>query len=442
MKEPRQIALATCVMIGIFAVYEWAKTLLFPNISLTTSHIISTVVVGVLTAITARYVFRQQNRLLREQQQVTEQLRDALSSAGRGSNLLESVLGSVAEGLVITDRHHKVLLYNEAAQKLIGFNPRNAERLSDMTQSLQVHEAFARVMETGERAEARIEVQQGMNRRVMRLHASPLHLQTSQNDGVVGSFIDITTLERLEKIRQEFLSNVSHELRTPLAAISAYTETLIDGGLDDLKNRERFLITIQRNAERMRDLVNDISELSMIEAGSVRLSFEQLSLRRVVEEVFSGLLPRSEKHQVHLVNQVPEDCQVVADHRRLEQILTNLVDNAIKFNRPGGEVIVSAEKLQQIDQQIQTVIRVCDTGPGIPEKHLPRVFERFYRVDKARSRDLGGTGLGLAIVKHLARAHGGEASVTSEQGKGCEFIVRLPDREISMAADVAHAATH
>ncbi len=183
----------------------------------------------------------------------------------------------------------------------------------------------------------------------------------------------------------------------------------------------------------MRNLVNDISELSTIESGAVRLNFERLPLREVVDEVFSGLRPRSEKHRVALRNQVPESCLVTADHRRLEQILTNLVDNAIKFNRPGGEVTVSADAESEADGQTQTVVRVRDTGPGIPPEHLPRVFERFYRVDKARSRDLGGTGLGLAIVKHLARAHGGEAYVTSEVGQGCEFVIRLPNRNTAVS---------
>ncbi|HWQ34550.1 MAG TPA: ATP-binding protein [Blastocatellia bacterium] len=433
MRETRQVIIATSVMVAVFAAYEWAKTLLFPGMSITTSHLVTTLVAGMITAVTARYVIRRQTRLLEEQRHGNERLREALAATERGNNLLQSVLASIDEGLVIIDHAERVLLINDAARRLLGLGQRTVTRLADISLDLQTeartHEAFTRVLTTGSRAEARVELTPGLNRRVLRLHTAPLQLDGAQIDGVVGAFIDITQLEKLEHIRQEFLTNVSHELRTPLASIAAYTETLIDGGIDDAENALRFLTTIQRNAERMRNLVNDISELSTIESGAVRLTFERLPLREVADEVFRGLAPRSEKHQVSLHNQVPEDCFVTADHRRLEQILTNLVDNAIKFNRQGGRVIVRAATETTADGEVQVVMRVRDTGPGIPPEHLPRVFERFYRVDKARSRDLGGTGLGLAIVKHLARAHGGEAWVTSEAGQGCEFVIRLPYRK-------------
>jgi two-component system phosphate regulon sensor histidine kinase PhoR len=430
MQETRQVILATSVMVAVFATYEWAKTLLFPGMSIATSHMVTTLAAGLITAVTARYVIRRQTRLLEEQQHGNERLREALAATERGNNLLQSVMASIDEGLVIIDHAERVLLINDAARRLLGLGQRTVTMLADISinqqAEAQTQEAFTRVMTTGSRAEARVELWIGLNRRVLRLHAAPLRLDGSQIDGVVGAFIDITQLEKLERIRQEFLTNVSHELRTPLASIAAYTETLLDGGIDDAENVLRFLTTIQRNAERMRNLVNDISELSTIESGAVRLTFERLPLREVAEEVFRGLALRSEKHQVSLHNQVPEDCFVTADHRRLEQILTNLVDNAIKFNRQGGRVVVSAAPEIAADGESQVVMRVRDTGPGIPPEHLPRVFERFYRVDKARSRDLGGTGLGLAIVKHLARAHGGEAYVTSEAGQGCEFVIRLP----------------
>jgi two-component system phosphate regulon sensor histidine kinase PhoR len=437
MRETRQVIIATSVMIAVFGVYEWAKTVLFPEMSLTTSHVVTTLVAGVITAVTARYVIRRQTRLLQEQRYGNERLREALAATERGNNLLQSVLASVDEGLVIIDGREQVLLINDAARRLLGLGHRTVSVLADLSSDSQVepqiHEAFARVLTTGGRTEARVELLIGQHRRVLRLHTAPLRLDGDYPDGVVGAFIDITQLEKLERIRQEFLTNVSHELRTPLASIAAYTETLLDGGIDDAENALRFLTTIQRNAERMRNLVNDISELSTIESGAVRLTFERLPLREVVEEVFRGLAPRSEKYQVTLHNQAPETCFVTADHRRLEQILTNLVDNAIKFNRPGGRVIVSASTESEAEGEPQIVMRVRDTGPGIPPEHLPRVFERFYRVDKARSRDLGGTGLGLAIVKHLARAHGGEAYVNSELGQGCEFVIRLPYRKAALS---------
>jgi two-component system phosphate regulon sensor histidine kinase PhoR len=411
----------------IFAVYETAKTLLFPEMNVITSHIISTCLVGIVTAITARSVIRQQVALLRERERSNARLREALAAAERSGNLLGSIVASVAEGLVIVDRDSGVLLINDAARALFGLGTRPARRLAEISRDPQVHRAFAAVLNTGERAEARLQVWLNLGgreeRRMLHLHAAPLRLSESKVDGVVGAFIDATKLEQLERVRQEFLANVSHELRTPLSSITAYIETLLNGALDDSENSLRFLHTIQRNAERMSALVNDVSELSAIESGTVRLQPERLPLRQVVAEVFNGLAPRGAKYGVHLRNLVPEDLQLMADRRRLEQILTNLIDNAIKFNRPGGEVRVTAAATT--DGQYH-LISVRDNGPGIAADHLPRVFERFYRVDKARSREAGGTGLGLAIVKHLARAHGGEAYVNSEVGQGCEFIVRLP----------------
>ncbi|MGH9936423.1 MAG: sensor histidine kinase, partial [Blastocatellia bacterium] len=393
-------------------------------------------------------------------EQTTQRLQDALGKSELDENLLRSIVASVAEGLVITGRDSNVLIINDAARELLNTGQRPVIRLTNISRDPQLHKVFARVLATGEHAEARIETRPTMpatpamqakpghagsqNRRILRLHAAPLRLSNSQADGsqvdgglvdgVVCALIDVTKLEMLERVRQEFLSNVSHELRTPLAAITAYTETLLDGGIDDAENSLRFVHTIQRNAERMKALVNDISELSAIESGAVSLAIERLPLRQVIGDIFNGLSHRAAKHGVTLHNQVAEEFHVNADRRRLDQILINLVDNAIKFNHPGGAVTVLAE--DSVDSQ---TINVRDTGPGIPPEHLPRVFERFYRVDKARSREAGGTGLGLAIVKHLALAHGGEAYVTSQVGAGSEFSIKLPMRAAS--ADQTHPAT-
>jgi two-component system phosphate regulon sensor histidine kinase PhoR len=459
--QTKKIILATIAVVTFFAAYETVKTVIFPQMGAVTSHVISTIVVGVTTVFIARYVFRQQLSLLDEQEQINRRLQDALVKSERDENLLRSIVASVAEGLVITDRESNVLIINDAARELLGAGQRPVIRLTDISRDPQFHKVFASALTNGERAEARIETRPitpspqstagTQNRRVLRLHAAPLRLSDNrveggQIDGVVCAFTDVSKLEMLERVRQEFISNVSHELRTPLAAITAYAETLLDGGIDDAENSLRFLHTIQRNAERMKALVNDISELSAIESGAVSLAIERLPLRTCVGDVFNGLSHRAAKHGVALHNQVAEDFYIDADRRRLDQILINLVDNAIKFNHPGGAVTVLAS-----DSEGSPTIKVRDTGPGIPPEHLPRVFERFYRVDKARSREAGGTGLGLAIVKHLALAHGGEAYVASEVGSGSEFAVKLPlhDAAIlslyqthSAAETVSYAAKH
>lgn len=429
-------------MVAFFALYETVKTVLFPAMGVVTSHIISIIVVGVITVVIAFYVYRQQSQLLAEREQSNQRLRETLGKSEHDETLLRSILASVAEGLAITNRNSEVLLINDAARNLFALGAKPVSRLTDISRDSQIHRTLSKVLATGDRIETRLEVRVSANspeRRVLNMHAAPLRLGDGQTDGVVSAFIDITKLERLERVRQEFLSNVSHELRTPLAAITAYTETLIDGGLDDSDNSLRFLNTIHRNAERMRGLVNDVSELSAIESGTVVLSPERLPLRQFVNDVFTGLAPRASKHGVKLDNKVAEDFYVAADRRRLEQIIINLVDNAIKFNHPGGSVTVAADTGE--DGQYQ-FIRVCDTGAGIPAEHLPRVFERFYRVDQARSREAGGTGLGLAIVKHLARAHGGEAYVTSDIGTGSEFSIKLPVAAQTETASRAMAAAN
>jgi two-component system phosphate regulon sensor histidine kinase PhoR len=212
-------------------------------------------------------------------------------------------------------------------------------------------------------------------------------------------------------------------LRTPLTSILTFIETLEDGALDEPETARRFLSVIRRNAERMRNLIEDIMELSAIESGGTKVEAREVSLFQAVQESFGALAAKAESCGVELVNRVPPGVMVYADPRRLEQMLLNLVDNAVKYSRRGGAVTVEHER------DGGDLVSVSDTGEGIAPEHLPRIFERFYRIDRARSRELGGTGLGLAIVKHLARAHGGEARVRSKPDEGSTFTIELPRPE-------------
>jgi two-component system phosphate regulon sensor histidine kinase PhoR len=364
--------------------------------------------------------------------------RDSADGEMPANALLEATMESIREGVMVVDAGMRVVASNNAAFSLFGKGEawssqvssslRVPRRLSELTRDPAIHAAFAAALERGERAEARIETG-GVERRVYDLHVAPLKPKprhaprASEARGAVGVFFDITRLERLERVRQEFLSNVSHELRTPLTAILTFVETLEEGAIDDPEHNRRFLSIIRRNSERMHNLINDILELSAIEAGTVEVEPEQVFLPALVNDCLTALASRAASAGVRLRNEVEGEVFIRADARRLEQMLTNLLDNAIKFNAEGGEVRIGHERAGTRDR-----IHVADTGEGIAPEHVERIFERFYRVDRARSRALGGTGLGLAIVKHLARAHGGEATVHSTPGQGSTFTIELPAR--------------
>jgi len=237
---------------------------------------------------------------------------------------------------------------------------------------------------------------------------------------------DVTALRRLERVRTEFVANVSHELRTPLTAIQGYLETLLGGALEERRHARRFLEIAFHHTERLGRLLNDLTDLSNIELGKVSLRLGPVRFGEVLGSVLDIVRPKAEAGRVGLIADVePPDLGVHADHDRLAQILINLVDNAVKYTREGGWVTVRARPDGPPDFK-GVEVRVRDTGVGIPRADLPRITERFYRVDKARSRELGGTGLGLAIVKHLVLAHGGELSIDSVEDEGTTVRFTLP----------------
>ncbi|HJR06346.1 MAG TPA: ATP-binding protein [Pyrinomonadaceae bacterium] len=361
-------------------------------------------------------------------------VRSAKATAGiPASELLEAMLNSMREGMLVVDASMRVVASNAAARTLFVFGESTGRqrhlRLGELTRNPSVLSAYLGAIERGERVEVKVEIMNVAERRIYDLRVAPLQQQQRESGaqtssrGAVGIFFDITRLERLERVRQEFLSNVSHELRTPLTAIRTFVETLEAGAINDTDNNRRFLSIIDRNAARMHSLIDDILELSAIEAGTVTVEARPVRLRALINEVLTALASRAAERGVVLRNEVAEDVVVHADARRLEQMLTNLCDNAVKFNSEGGTVTVAHERARERDR-----ITVSDTGEGIAPEHIGRIFERFYRVDRARSRALGGTGLGLAIVKHLSRAHGGEATVRSVSGEGSTFTIELPTK--------------
>ncbi len=359
-----------------------------------------------------------------------ERKNEAAAIDARASALLEAMMNGMREGMLVVDDELHIVASNRAARGMFSNIEGTMEthRLSELTRNPSIHSAFTAALDHNEQAETKVEMN-GLGGPIFDLRTVPLHLDDGNSRGAMGVFFNITRLERLERVRQEFLSNVSHELRTPLTAIMAFVETLEDGAMDDQASNRRFLSIIRKNAERMHNLIDDILELSAIEAGMVRVEAEPVRLHSLVNDVLTALASRADERRVKLSNEVPSNVFVFADGHRLEQMVTNLVHNAIKFNRENGSVRVRHE------QGTRDRIIVTDTGDGISSEHSKRIFERFYRVDRARSREMGGTGLGLAIVKHLALAHNGEVSVESILGEGSTFIIELPTSEVKEEQD-------
>ncbi|MBN2374158.1 HAMP domain-containing protein [bacterium] len=253
------------------------------------------------------------------------------------------------------------------------------------------------------------------------VHATPVN-RDDIIEGAVLVFHDITRLRHLEKVRKDFVANVSHELRTPVSCIKGYSETLLDGALEDKKHAHEFLNVIYSESNRLANLIDDILNLSKIESGKLGLDLTNCSVARLINEIVNEFKKPAAKRAVSIKTWIPDDIpDILADKARISQVLVNLIDNAIKYNHEGGSITISAS-----DKATHVQIEVSDTGIGIPERDLPRIFERFYRVDKARSKALGGTGLGLSIAKHIVQEHNGGISVKSTLGQGTTFIFTIP----------------
>jgi two-component system phosphate regulon sensor histidine kinase PhoR len=397
------------------------------------SWAVRAIVAGAVVVVTAAFVIRagrNPNLQTSDDSNNNNSQHNSQADSFAFSKLFEATMSGMREGLIVVDKDMRVVASNPAAHKLFNLSrgKLDAQRLTELTRNPAIYSAFLDALKGTERSGVKVQTH-GPERLVFDLRVVPLSSANGEDAekkarGALGVFVDVTRLERLEQVRQEFLSNVSHELRTPLTAILAFVETLEVGAIDDQEAARRFLPIIRKNATRMHDLIDDILELSAIEAGNVQVKAEILALHPIVDDVVSSLASKAEAADIAVLNDVARDASVYADARRLEQMLTNLVDNAIKFNRKGGTVNIRYKRSAGESRRDRIIIE--DAGEGIPAQHLERLFERFYRVDRARSREKGGTGLGLAIVKHLALAHDGEINVRSEVGKGSIFTIELP----------------
>ena len=335
---------------------------------------------------------------------------------------LEALLDSMVEGLLVLDGAGRITLSNRAAEVLFGFS-----RLmvgGTLLEAVRNHEVAALAARLATEPvildhELRLE---GPAPRILQINGAALHDGAGARTGAVLVFHDLTRVRELEGARQEFVANVSHELRTPLSLIKGAAETLLDGAKSDPAALDRLLQIIDRHADRLTLLIDDLLMLAKLDSGRLTLNLQPCALRTAVQETLDDLAPRAQVRAMRLENALPEGLLVLADPDRLNQVLSNLIDNGIKYGRACGLVVVSGRPLG--NGRVELCVR--DDGPGIPPEARARVFERFYRVDKARSREQGGTGLGLAIVKNVIQAHGGEVRVESTPGERTEFFLTLP----------------
>lgn len=338
-------------------------------------------------------------------------------------NKIQTIINCMPEGVISLDKKSRVTLLNPAAETM--FRVRGTDLMGkpfmEVVRNYQLAQAFQEALDSGQPIKRKVELVTPTVK-ILRVEITPLHSEQRDVLGVVAVLHDISELTRVERMRTDFVANVSHELRTPLTSIKGFVETLLEGAMDDPAACRRFLEIINTESNRLAQLIGDLLSLSEIEAKRKPLVLEEFSVTDLTRDLLQIFAIPMEKKGLLLRLELPDNLpKIVADRGKIEQVLINLIDNAVKYTPDGQSVTISTRQ-----EGNSIVLCVADTGTGIPQEALPRLFERFYRVDTARSREMGGTGLGLAIVKHIVEAHGGKVWVTSEWGQGSSFSVALP----------------
>jgi len=365
--------------------------------------------------------FRKMVQLLNN---IDEKYRITVEELRRRNAQLEAVLSSMANGVIALDMNKKVLLINEAARRMLNVTNEGIGRhILEISRNSLLYNFIEKIIK-GYNVSDSLEIDE-LPKKYLKIHYHPIMI-SGNNLGIVIIIEDLTEVKKLERMRSEFVANVSHELRTPLTSIKGFVETLKEGDIEDKAKRDKFLSIIDMETERLINLINDILSLSEIENLKANIPIEKVLIKDLVEEVLDILRDGASAKNVNLHYDIdPEDLSLFANRYRIKQMIINLVDNAIKYNRENGDIFIKVQKNEE-----GVLLKVKDTGIGIPKEHIPHIFERFYRVDKSRSRRLGGTGLGLAIVKHIVLSMEGSIEVESEVGKGSEFIIRIPEKHV------------
>jgi len=352
---------------------------------------------------------------------MAQDIEDKIKEVKTQNQKLAAIFNSMIEGVIVIDKAGYIISVNPTIEKIFSILRKDVEGkiFLEAVRNNDIAEVISAALKRGKSVSSEIALIYPVHR-VFEVNATPIF----DNNIISGCLVvvhDITEIRRLETVRSDFVANVSHELKTPLTSIKGFVETLLEGALDDKENNRHFLKIIRDHAERLDNLVNDLLSLSHLESKEIILKKTSFNLKQQVEGVISGFGSQLKKKDIEIKNELSAGISVTADKDRLGQVVTNLMDNAIKFNKEKGFVRVYGEEIND-----KVKITVEDSGIGIPEKDISRIFERFYRVDKARSRELGGTGLGLSIVKHIVELQGGSVGVESTEGLGSKFWFILP----------------
>ncbi len=354
-------------------------------------------------------------------------LRERMEAADRQRAELDAVLSSMEEGVLAVDRDGRVISLNRAAAELFGVESQTARgrEVREVVHNTQLQECVARLLASPAPFCEDVTLSAHGERHLL-VSATGLRDGRGGEAGALLVLEDVTELRRLERVRSDFVANVSHEIRTPVTSIKGYAETLLSDAREDPESRDRFLEIIARQADRLAALVDDILSLARLERseGSGDTGLERVAVSTAMEGAVQACAPKAADRRVRISVSCPVDLVMEANPALVEQALLNLLDNAVKFSEPGGEVRMAAQS-----DAAGVSVSVADTGPGIAPDHQVRIFERFYRVDRGRSRAMGGTGLGLAIVKHIMFLHGGRVEVESEPGKGSRFSLWFPAKK-------------
>lgn len=358
--------------------------------------------------------------------QMAGQLEDRLNTIVRQKNELAAVLSSMAEGVIAVDMEEKIISINKAAARIFEVLPEHLlnRSIPEVIRNPELQKFIHRALFSKENLEEDIILYQ-RGERILYVHNTPLEDPDGQRRGILVVLNDVTHLRKLENMRKDFAANVSHEIKTPLTAIKGFVETLRTGEVAEPKETERFLAIIEKHVDRLTAIIEDLMKLSKIEQQDEKseIHLEESSVKSVILSAIQTCREKAKAKNIAIDLVCPEDISFQLDSRLMEQAMVNLLDNAINYSSEKSDIQILASLKNK-----ELRISVQDHGIGIPREHLSRLFERFYRVDKARSRNLGGTGLGLAIVKHIAHAHGGRISVESTPGKGSTFSLHLPAR--------------